>query len=110
VPSAQSFRTSGIAGCAVLSYQATTTSCSQITKAHRLQQYITQQLPHTVPYRVRVQYLSVVDMIKWFKPLKLNPKTGDIVVFPSYLYHHVQTYNSNIRLALPVDLFLFNSQ
>jgi hypothetical protein len=50
------------------------------------------------------------SFIKWFKPLKLNPKTGDIVVFPSYLYHHVQTYNSNIRLALPVDLFLFNSQ
>jgi hypothetical protein len=50
------------------------------------------------------------SFVKWFKPLEFSPKTGDVVVFPSYLYHHVQTYNSNIRLALPVDLFLFNSQ
>ena len=47
---------------------------------------------------------------EWFKPLEITPMTGDIVVFPSYLYHYVQTYRSNIRLALPVDLFLFNSQ
>lgn len=43
----------------------------------------------------------------WFNPLKIQPKGGDIVVFPSYLYHFVETYQSNLRLALPVDLFLF---
>jgi len=46
---------------------------------------------------------------EWFKPLKITPTCGDIVVFPSYLYHYVTTYQSNIRIALPVDLFLFNS-
>lgn len=45
----------------------------------------------------------------WFKPLEITPTNGDIVVFPSYLYHFVTTYQSNIRIALPVDLFLFNS-
>jgi len=44
---------------------------------------------------------------KWFSPLEITPKSGDIVVFPSYLYHFVETYQSNLRLALPVDLFLF---
>lgn len=47
---------------------------------------------------------------KWFKPLEIKPQSGDIVVFPSYLYHYVETYGGNIRLAMPVDLFLFNSQ
>jgi hypothetical protein len=46
---------------------------------------------------------------KWFNPLEIKAKSGDIVVFPSYLYHFVTTYQSNIRIALPVDLFLFNS-
>lgn len=46
---------------------------------------------------------------EWFKPLEIMPQNGDIVVFPSYLYHFVTTYQSNIRIALPVDLFLFNS-
>lgn len=43
----------------------------------------------------------------WFTPVEIKPKSGDIVIFPSYLYHFVETYQSNIRLALPVDLFLF---
>lgn len=44
---------------------------------------------------------------KWFEHLKFAPETGDIVVFPSFLYHFVSTYQGNIRLALPVDLFLY---
>ena len=44
---------------------------------------------------------------KWFSPLEMKPKTGDVVVFPSYLYHYVETYQSNLRLAMPVDCFLF---
>lgn len=43
----------------------------------------------------------------WFEPFRLKPKCGQIVVFPSFLYHYVETYRSNIRLALPVDCFLF---
>lgn len=49
------------------------------------------------------------SFIPWFKDLKLSPKSGDLVVFPSFLYHHVSTYSGNIRLALPVDLYLYNS-
>jgi uncharacterized protein (TIGR02466 family) len=46
---------------------------------------------------------------EWFKGHEITPKNGDVVVFPSYLYHYVTTYQSNIRIALPVDLFLFNN-
>lgn len=42
----------------------------------------------------------------WFDDMSFIPKTYDIAVFPSFLYHHVSTYRSNIRLAMPVDLFL----
>lgn len=44
---------------------------------------------------------------EWFNPLVITPKSGDILVFPSYLYHQVTTYKSNLRLAIPVDLFLY---
>lgn len=44
--------------------------------------------------------------VPWFEPKVLIPKSGDIVVFPSFLYHFVTTYQSNIRIAVPVDLFL----
>jgi predicted 2-oxoglutarate/Fe(II)-dependent dioxygenase YbiX len=47
---------------------------------------------------------------EWFAPLKHKPVCGQIVVFPSFLYHYVTTYQSNIRLAVPTDLFLFNSR
>ena len=46
---------------------------------------------------------------EWFKPHAITPQNGDAVVFPSYLYHYVTTYQGNIRIALPVDLFLFNN-
>jgi hypothetical protein len=46
------------------------------------------------------------SFLPWFEHLRITPKTGDIVVFPSFLYHYVATYQSNIRLAMPVDLFL----
>lgn len=43
---------------------------------------------------------------KHFDPLMLSPQTGDYVIFPSYLYHVVSTYNGKIRIAMPVDLHL----
>lgn len=42
----------------------------------------------------------------WFEDLNIQPKSGDVVVFPSFLYHYVATYHGNIRVAIPVDLFL----
>ena len=41
-----------------------------------------------------------------FQPVIITPKTGDFLVFPSFLYHHVTTYYSNFRLCIPVDLTL----
>jgi len=38
--------------------------------------------------------------------LSFTPKSGDVVIFPSFLYHYVATYRGNIRIAMPVDLFL----
>jgi hypothetical protein len=43
----------------------------------------------------------------WFDHLSLQPKSGDIVIFPSFLYHFVTTYQGFIRMAVPVDLFLY---
>lgn len=43
----------------------------------------------------------------WFKPELIIPKSGDFVVFPSFLPHFVSTYQGNIRIAIPVDLYLF---
>lgn len=41
-----------------------------------------------------------------FRPFVFTPKTYSFVVFPSFLYHQVTPFNGNIRLAIPVDLFL----
>jgi hypothetical protein len=46
------------------------------------------------------------SFFQWFEPLQILPKTNDVVIFPSFLYHSVSTYRSNVRIALPVDLFL----
>jgi hypothetical protein len=34
------------------------------------------------------------------------PRSGEFIIFPSYLYHHTIAYTGNMRIALPVDLFL----
>ena len=44
-----------------------------------------------------------------FKETFHLPKTGDILIFPSFLYHHVQTYYSNSRFCLAIDLTLYGS-
>lgn len=45
-----------------------------------------------------------------FKPMFENtvfsPQSGQFLIFPSYLYHHTNAYQGNMRLAMPVDLFL----
>jgi len=41
---------------------------------------------------------------KWFESLYFKPKTGDIVMFPSFLYHGVQSFFGSVRLSMPVDL------
>lgn len=38
------------------------------------------------------------------------PETGDVVIFPSFLYHAVQPYYSKWRICVPVDLYLNRDQ
>jgi len=44
-----------------------------------------------------------------FKPLfenkQYSPKSGEVVVFPGFLYHQTIPFSGSIRLAMPVDLF-----
>ncbi len=44
---------------------------------------------------------------KWFNIETLTPKTGQFIIFPSFLYHNVKTFYGKIRLAMPVDLILY---
>jgi len=41
-----------------------------------------------------------------FAAEKIQPETGDLVIFPSFLYHHVDPYFSKFRIAIPIDLYL----
>lgn len=43
-----------------------------------------------------------------FQPTVHMPKTGDVIIFPGFLYHHVRRYDATLRLAIPVDLFLYD--
>jgi len=46
----------------------------------------------------------------YFKPMFDNhihaPKTGDFMIFPSFTYHAVNPFFSELRICMPVDLFL----
>jgi hypothetical protein len=34
-----------------------------------------------------------------------SPKTGEVAVFPSFLYHHAMLFRGKLRIAMPVDFF-----
>ena len=36
-----------------------------------------------------------------------TPSTGDFMIFPSFTYHHVNPYYSQLRICVPVDLYLY---
>jgi hypothetical protein len=40
-----------------------------------------------------------------FKYESFTPKTGDAIVFPSFLYHQTTPFLGKIRLAIAVDFF-----
>jgi len=44
-----------------------------------------------------------------FNPIEYTPHTGDVIIMPGYVYHLVKTYQANLRLAVPVDIFLSNN-
>jgi hypothetical protein len=41
-----------------------------------------------------------------FSPIEHTPKSGDVLIFPGYVYHSVRQFHSSLRLAVPVDLFI----
>jgi len=41
-----------------------------------------------------------------FNPVEFLPQTGDVVIMPGFVYHAVRQYESSLRLAIPVDLFI----
>ena len=43
-----------------------------------------------------------------FDYTRIQPRTGDVYIFPSYLYHFVMPYTGTLRLCMPVDLFLYD--
>lgn len=47
-----------------------------------------------------------LNLKKSFSPISHLPKTGEFVIFPSFLYHWVNPYFSDMRIAMPVDIFL----
>ena len=40
-----------------------------------------------------------------FSPIEHTPQSGDVLIFPGYVYHSVRQFNSTLRLAVPVDIF-----
>lgn len=50
------------------------------------------------------------ELKEQFAPEVLAPETNDSVVFPGFLYHHVNPYSSRFRIALAVDLFLRSTE
>lgn len=49
------------------------------------------------------------NFLKQFSPMEFKPETGDVIIFPGFVYHHVKTYHSKLRVAIPVDLFFYNN-
>jgi hypothetical protein len=42
---------------------------------------------------------------KKFENVNFKPKTGDLLIFPSFLYHHVEKNSGTTRILVSVDLF-----
>ena len=47
------------------------------------------------------------EFLDMFKPVRITPKTGQVIMFPSFMYHNVETFNGKMRLAMPVDLIMY---
>ncbi len=43
-----------------------------------------------------------------FGRFHVQPETNDFVIFPSFVYHHVDPYYSQFRIAIPVDLYIYD--
>jgi hypothetical protein len=41
-----------------------------------------------------------------FNPIRIKAEPNTFIVFPSFVYHQTTPYNGNLRIAVPVDLFI----
>ena len=41
-----------------------------------------------------------------YKPVMHEPKTGDLLIFPGFLYHYVSAYHQNNRIAIAIDVYV----
>lgn len=41
-----------------------------------------------------------------FSNIEYTPKTGDVLIFPAFLYHYVKPNNSGLRISCPVDVYI----
>lgn len=48
------------------------------------------------------------DFSKLFEPVSFSPSSGDVIIFPSFLYHHVNPYHFSPRIAIAVDYFFID--
>lgn len=42
----------------------------------------------------------------YFEPMFVTPKSGDIVMFPSFVWHDVRTENPQQRIIMPFDVYV----
>lgn len=43
---------------------------------------------------------------EYFANIEFTPSSGDVIIFPAYLYHYVKPSNSSLRIACPVDVYI----
>ncbi len=60
--------------------------------------------------RVNANRGYMIDFQDPFNPISFKPITGDVLVFPGYLYHSVNHFMGSLRVAVPVDLFLDSNE
>ncbi|MEI6421598.1 MAG: putative 2OG-Fe(II) oxygenase [Lentisphaerota bacterium] len=46
------------------------------------------------------------EFLEKFKNIRIEPASGEFIIFPAYLYHAVLPFHGQLRLSMPVDLFI----
>lgn len=54
-------------------------------------------------------YQINTNFSKMFDDKRFQPKTGDVILFPSFVYHGVESFFGKLRISMPVDLVLLNN-
>ena len=44
----------------------------------------------------------------YFKPIELVPEQGDVILFPSFVWHEVTSFQTQQRVILPFDVYVDN--